>query len=140
MHKSERLFNHGANLLIGGSGVIYFWMLYIIEGGDDFSILNHPLQDDIHNWHIVLAPIAVFAVGMLLKSHVLLKLRSKYQGPGRASGLALCALFVPMVLSAYLLQVSTSEEWHSRLAWAHNIFSFLWIFSYLFHQLRIMRR
>ena len=140
MHKSERLFNHGVNLLIGGSGVIYFWMLYIIEGGDDFSILNHPLQDDFHNWHIVLAPIAVFAVGMLLKSHVLLKLRSNYQGPGRASGLALCALFVPMVLSAYLLQVSTSEEWHSRLAWAHNIFSFLWIFSYLFHQLRIMRR
>ncbi|MBC8370247.1 MAG: hypothetical protein H8E25_09615 [Planctomycetes bacterium] len=140
MLKSERNLNHAANAVIGISGVAYFWMLYLTTSTDEFSILNHPWQDAVRNWHIVLAPLLIFAVALVLKDHVLLKIRSKYHGRGRLTGYLMCALFLPMVFSAYLLQVSTDELLIDVFRYAHNSISFLWIFTYILHQARIMRR
>jgi hypothetical protein len=140
MLKSERNFQHAANVLIGISGLVYFWMLYLMEGANEFSILNHPWQDAVRNWHIVLAPLLIFGVALLLKNHILYKIRSKYNGPGRLTGYLLCALFLPMVFSAYLLQIASDDYWHTVFKYAHNSVSFLWIFTYLVHQARIMRK
>ncbi|MFT7517055.1 MAG: hypothetical protein ACI84O_000843 [Myxococcota bacterium] len=140
MLKSERNFQHLANATIGISGVVYFWMLYLIENENDFSILNHPYQDAVRNWHIVLAPLLVFAVALILKGHILKKIRGNYRGRGRISGYLLCALFAPMVFSAYLLQIASDELWHTIFSYSHNTISFLWIFTYLIHQARIMRK
>ena len=35
---------HLSMLLVGGTGLIYAWMLYLLEPVDEFSILNHPQQ------------------------------------------------------------------------------------------------
>jgi hypothetical protein len=73
MLKSERNFLHAANAITGISGIVYFAMLYFIEGSNEFSILNHPWQDAVRDWHIVLAPLLIFAVALILKGHILKK-------------------------------------------------------------------
>ncbi|MAU92940.1 MAG: hypothetical protein CMJ93_01830 [Planctomycetes bacterium] len=140
MLKSERNFLHAANAITGISGIVYFAMLYFIEGSNEFSILNHPWQDAVRDWHIVLAPLLIFAVALILKGHILKKIRNNHRGRGRISGLLLCALFPVMAFSAYLLQVSANEITYKAFLYLHNTSSFLWVAIYLIHQARMMRQ
>ena len=140
MLKSNRTFLHATNAAISISGVVYFWMLYFLENDDEFSILNHPYQDIVRNWHIVLAPFLVFAVALIFNNHIIFKIKSHYSGRGRLTGLLMCVLFPVMVLSAYLLQIASNDSMHTTFLYTHNLSSFLWIFVYLVHQARMMRQ
>ncbi|MDE0585579.1 MAG: hypothetical protein OSB63_03090 [Planctomycetota bacterium] len=140
MLRSDRIFLHATNAAISISGVIYFWMLYFLENDDEFSILNHPYQDIVRNWHIILAPFLVFAVALIFNNHIIFKIKSHYSGRGRLTGLLMCVLFPVMVLSAYLLQIASNDSMHTTFLYAHNLSSFLWIFVYLVHQARMMRQ
>ena len=113
MLKSNRTFLHATNAAISISGVVYFWMLYFLENDDEFSILNHPYQDIVRNWHIVLAPFLVFAVALIFNNHIIFKIKSHYSGRGRLTGLLMCVLFPVMVLSAYLLQIASNDSMHT---------------------------
>ena len=140
MLRSNRIFLHATNAAISISGVIYFGMLYFLESDDEFSILNHPYQDTVRNWHIILAPFLVFAVALIFNNHIVLKIKSHYSGRGRTTGLLMCVLFPVMVLSAYLLQIASNDSMHTTFLYAHYLSSFLWIFVYLVHQTRMMRQ
>lgn len=140
MLRSNRIFLHATNAAISISGVIYFGMLYFLESDDEFSILNHPYQDLVRNWHIILAPFLVFAVALIFNNHIVFKIKSHYSGRGRTTGLLMCVLFPVMVLSAYLLQIASNDSMHTTFLYAHNLSSFLWIFVYLVHQARMMRQ
>ena len=140
MLRSNRIFLHATNAAISISGVIYFGMLYFLESDDEFSILNHPYQDTVRNWHIILAPFLVFAVALIFNNHIVLKIKSHYSGRGRTTGLLMCVLFPVMVLSAYLLQIASNDSMRTTFLYAHNLSSFLWIFVYLVHQARMMRQ
>ncbi|MBC8370746.1 MAG: hypothetical protein H8E25_12180 [Planctomycetes bacterium] len=140
MLRSNRIFLHATNAAISISGVIYFGMLYFLESDDEFSILNHPYQDTVRNWHIILAPFLVFAVALIFNNHIVLKIKSHYSGRGRTTGLLMCVLFPVMVLSAYLLQIASNDSMRTTFLYAHNLSSFLWIFVYLVHQTRMMRQ
>ena len=58
---------------------------------------------------------------------------------GRASGLGLMALFLPMAASGYLLQVAVDPEWRRRWIVIHIVSSLLWVAAFVVHQVRALR-
>ena len=141
MQKNERWLHHSANITVGISGLIYFYMLYVIEPAemDDFSVLNHPYQNLILNIHILTAPFLIFAVAYTAKSHILAKVKKRYKGPGRRSGLLMVTLFVPMVISAYIMQTTSNEGLKQVMVYTHNTTSIFWVLTYIIHQARMIR-
>ena len=134
MTRAEAWLHHAANLLVGGSGLVYGWMLYCIpEDLESYSNTNHPLQPEAHGLHVLSAPLIVLAIGMIWRAHVWRRFQSDYQ-PRRRTGTSLMLLCLPMVASGYLLQVTAHETWHSVWVWIHGVSSCLWILTYLVHQ------
>lgn len=134
MTRGEAWLNHGANLLVGGTGLVWAWMLFLVTPGDPFAVVNHPLQPLFHAGHVVTAPLLVFGVGLLWRRHVWARVASGYPAR-RRTGLALFALVVPMIASGYLLQVAVDEPWRSAWRWTHLVSSSLWVVAYAVHQL-----
>lgn len=134
MTRFETWLQHGSNLLVGGTGLVYGWMRYFAESQDPFALVNHPLQPDLQHMHVLCAPLLVFAAGMIWPRHVWSRLRSGFS-PRRPTGLVLAISLAPMVLSGYLLQVSVDELWRSIWIWIHGLVSCLWLVGYLVHQL-----
>ncbi len=134
MTRGSARFLHVSTALVGGSGLVYAWMRYLVEPADEFAVVNHPWQPDALHAHIAVAPLLVFACGWIWLDHVWRRVRSGFAGR-RRSGLALFALFGPMVLSGYLLQISEAEL--AREIWivTHVATSLLWTSAYLVHQL-----
>ena len=141
MRKNERWLHHSANIAVGISGLIYFYMLYVIEPAetDEFSVLNHPYQNLILNIHILMAPLLIFAVAYTAKSHIVAKVKKRYKGPGRKSGVLMVALFIPMVMSAYIMQTTSNEGLRQVMVYTHNTTSIFWVLTYIIHQARMIR-
>ena len=134
MTRGEAWCQHLANVLVGGTGVVYAWMRYLAEPADEFSIVNHPWQPDVQHLHVLTAPLLVFASGLIWRDHVWRRIRSGFQ-PRRKLGLLLFAMLVPMIASGYLLQVAVDEAWRERWAWTHLVTSLVWVVAYVAHQL-----
>ena len=134
MSRLEAWFHHVSNFLVGGTGLIYAWMLFFATSDDEFSVWNHPWQGAAHDLHLVLAPILAVSFGMIWIAHASKRVRSG-QKKKRTSGLALCLSFLPMLFSAYFLQVAIDEEWRSIWKWIHLITSLFWLAAYAAHQL-----
>ena len=139
MTRAEAWFSHGATALVGVSGLIYGWMLYLAVPEDEFALVNHPWQPELQGAHIVLAPLVVFATGLFWREHVWRRVRSGFP-IRRATGLSLFGLFAPMSASGYLLQVTGDERWQRVWVIVHVATSCAWILVYLVHQLRPRRR
>jgi hypothetical protein len=105
---------------------------YGFESDDPYALASHPLEPQAQHAHIVLAPLLVFACGLIWQAHVWPRVRSGY-APRRSSGLALAALCAPMIASGYLLQVAESDAWRSAWLWVHLATSGLWIAAYALH-------
>ena len=136
MSRIEAWFVHISTILVGGTGVVYAVMM---DPADAYSVVGHPWQPGVQYLHIVVAPIAVFAIGLIWKNHVFDHYRRGLT-TGRRSGMSLMLTMAPMVVSGYLIQVSVGESW--RIAWivVHCITSFLWIAGYLVHQVIHLRK
>ena len=135
MSRAAAWFHHLANILVGGTGLAYAWMLYWATPEDEFSVWNHPWQGATRDLHLVLAPLLVLSFGMLWQGHAEKKLQSG-QNTRRATGVALCLAFLPMLFSAYFLQVAVDDLWRSIWKWVHLATSCLWLVGYLVHQFR----
>jgi hypothetical protein len=122
--------SHVSNLLVALTGLVYFVMKYLMQPADPFDVVNHPWQPAMQHAHVVTAPLLVFACGVLLY-HAVLGIRTPR--PRRRSGLSLVAMFVPMVLSAYFLQVSADELWRKVWAWTHLGTSLVWTVATVAH-------
>jgi hypothetical protein len=104
--------------LTGITGLVYWWMKDMMQPLDEFAIINHPLQPWILKAHIVVAPLMVFAVGLIAAGHIW----KQYKRPvasGRISGLASMWVLGPLIMTGYLIQVVTHVGWLEALAWAH---------------------
>lgn len=124
---------HASTLAVGVTGLVYTWMLLFCSPADEWSVLNHPLQADVQHLHVVTAPLLVFAVGLIWRAHVWLKLRRGHAAR-RSTGWVLAVGFAPMAVSGYLLQVSADEAWRLTWSWLHLGSSLLWLLAYLGHQ------
>ena len=45
--------SHAATLLVGGTGLVYAWMRYLVHPADPFAVVNHPLQPLAQHLHIL---------------------------------------------------------------------------------------
>jgi hypothetical protein len=129
---------HAAALLVGGTGLVYGWMRYCLEPADEFALVNHPAQPLWQHAHIVLAPLLVFACGLVWGEHVWRRVRTGFR-EGRSTGLALFALFFPMVLSGALVQVAEEPGTRAFAVYTHAASGTLWCLVYLVHLVRFLR-
>ena len=139
MNRIEAWFMHISTILVGVTGGVYAVMRYLMEPVDTFSVVGHPWQPGVQYLHVVAAPFAVFAFGLIWKNHIYDHYRRGFIS-GRRSGISMILTMAPMVVSGYLIQVSVGEFW--RIAWivVHCVTSFLWITGYLVHQVTHLRK
>jgi hypothetical protein len=128
-------FVHAAVLLVAASGLLWGWLRYCTAPDDPFAVVNHPLEPDLQALHVLAAPLLLFAVGLIWRSHVHEQLVNG-QAARRRTGLWLAVLFLPMVASGYLLQVGVEPGWRVAWAWVHGIAASAWTLLYGLHQLR----
>lgn len=138
MTRAEAWMFHGSNALVAATGLAYAWTAYVAEPEDPYALVNHPMQPVLQHAHLLVAPLLVFCCGVLWQRHALPRVQSGARAR-RASGLALVALFVPMALSGYSIQVCVEESW--RWAWVvvHLATSAIWALASVAHLLRRAR-
>jgi hypothetical protein len=134
MSRYERWLMDVANLMVGGTGIVYAVMKYLMESTDEWAVVNHPWQPHVQHLHVVAAPLLVFTCGLLWSNHVVPKLQAK-GSRGRLTGLTLVAQLIPMVVSGYLIQVSVSEGWRTVWIWVHLVTSIVWLLTAITHRL-----
>jgi len=131
--RAEAWLLHLSNLLVGGTGLAYAWLRYVAEPPDPFAVA-HPALAPVQHAHVWTAPLLVFAVGAVWRSHALAGLSLGVR-PRRSSGVALVAAFVPMAASGYLLQTAIDPDWRRIWLVLHLVASGLWLLATGAHQL-----
>jgi thiamine biosynthesis lipoprotein len=134
MSRGEAWLVGAANLLVGGTGLVYAAMRYLLEPSDPYAVVNHPWQPAVQHFHILAAPLLVFAIGLIWHRHVRGG-RQSGLAPRRRSGLVLSFALVPMVISGYLIQVTVGESWRTIWVAVHCVASALWVLAYGGHWL-----
>ena len=133
MTRFEAWLVHAAYLLVGGTGLVYAWFRYFAPPADEFSAV-HPWQGAAQHAHVLAAPLLVFALGLVWRSHVWAGFR--LGSPGRRrSGLTLLALAAPMIASGYLLQIAVEPDWRRLWIVVHVVASAIWLAGTLAHQI-----
>ncbi len=116
----QRWFLYGSTVVTAVSGITYFVMKRFLEPLDPWAVINHPLEPWALKAHILSAPLMLFAVGLITTQHIWRSLKSSLP-TGRHSGRIVSYVFGPLVLSGYLIQVTTSPLTLEVLAWTHLV-------------------
>jgi hypothetical protein len=117
MTRGEAWGQHVANLLVGGTGLVYAWMRYLAEPADEFAVVNHPWQPDVQHLHVLDGAAARLRHGAHLDRSRVEARALGLLAAAHASGLALFGLLVPMIASGYLLQVAVAEAARTSCGW-----------------------
>ena len=133
MSRFEAWCLHLSSLLVGGTGLIYAWMIYLVKPADPYSVVNHPWQPTVQHLHILVAPLLVFAGGMIWRRHAWFHWQGGMERR-RRSGVSLIFTLVPMVVSGYLIQTAVEGDWRRIWVVVHLAASGLWLLGYLTHQ------
>lgn len=120
---------HLSTLLVGGTGLVYAWMRYLLPAADPYSAIGHPLQPAVQHLHVLGAPLLVFTTGLIWRNHVWSHWK-KGVPQRRRSGLALLVSVAPMVVSGYLLQTAVAEGWRQAWVIVHVTTSLLFLVGY----------
>ncbi len=138
----ERAIVGATTWLMAITGAAYFFMKYLMTGSDPFAVIHHPWQPHALSLHVIAGPAAVFALGLIARDHILDRLLDTRQRRGRASGVVILALAVPMIGSGYLMQVLTDPAIRRVLVGAHVLSGALYIMVFALHLLasRSVRR
>jgi len=132
MTRAEKYLFITANVLVGGTGIVYGWFRYFAKSDDPFAVVGHPAQPLWQHLHIWTAPLLVFAFGHFFHQHALLYWKAGTL-PGRRSGLTMLALAVPMIASGYLLQTAVDDMWRQAWIITHVATSLLWLAGVIAH-------
>lgn len=135
MSRFESWMMHLSNLLVGGTGLVYAWMLYFVHPIDEYAVVNHPAQPHVQHLHILVAPLLVFTVGLVWHRHIWTHWTRGVRR-GKRTGLSMILTMIPMVVSGYLIQTAVDADWRHTWVVVHLIASGLWIAVYLAHQVR----
>jgi hypothetical protein len=120
------------------TGIGYFWTKYLMRTNDPFAVVNSPLEPWFLKAHVLVSPLLVFAVGAITVKHVWRHFRSSLR-PGRRSGILTALVVGPMVVTGYLIQVTTGEGWLEAMAITHISASFVYVFGLFLHQTFVQR-
>lgn len=118
MNRFQRWLVWSSSVATGATGLMYWWMKNRMKPVDAWAAINHPLQPWVLKAHILVAPVMVFAVGLIAAEHIWRHYRQNVKA-GRRSGLAAMWVFVPMVLSGYLIQAVTHVGLLQAMVWIH---------------------
>ena len=118
MKRWERWTFNALSLAVIITGCAYLWMKYGVQNDDPFAVVNHPWQTSMLSLHVVVSPALILIFGIIFNSHVMKKL-SATRLPNRRSGLVSLGTFAAMIVSGYLLQVSSSEAWLQAMVVVH---------------------
>ena len=118
MKRWERWSFNTLSLAVAATGFAYLWMKYGLRTDDPFAVVNHPWQTAMLNLHLVASPALILIFGIVFNSHVMKKLRAT-RLPNRRSGYVSLVTFAAMVISGYLLQVTSNEAWLRGLVILH---------------------
>ena len=139
MTSFEKWFVWVTSVLVGVTGVGYFYTKYMIENTDPFSVVNHPLEPWLLKGHILVSPLLVLAFGSIFIRHVW----RHYRGGivlGRMSGLSTALAFLPMAGTGYLVQTVVDPVRLQVTVWSHIALSVLYIAGITAHQVFVHRR
>jgi hypothetical protein len=134
MSRAQVVYLHLCVVITALTGIVFAVMKYAMKSSDEFAVVNHPLQPYMLSAHVVIAPFLVFAFGWVFTNHIWPGFTSGIARK-RKSGLWSMGAIVPMVLSGYLLQVSTADATRQAMAIAHWISSALFVLAYVIHLL-----
>lgn len=112
---------------------------YMAESSDPWAVINHPLQPWFLKIHILVAPLMIFAVGMITMRHIWAHLKSGLPR-ARKSGLSALYIGVPMVVSGYLIQTVTQTGLLTALAYVHIVTGLAFCVGFALHQVAATRR
>lgn len=135
MSPLERWSLHLSALVTCASGLVYGWLRYYGQRSGEFGLEAHPLQGLLQHLHVLGAPLLVFALGMMVRGHVLPRYRSG-RTAGRATGVLLAAGLAPMILAGYGIQIVVEPATRLVLAWVHGVSSLLFLAAYGVHVVR----
>lgn len=127
------------SLLTALTGVGYFWTKYLVESSEPWAVINHPWQPWLLKAHILVAPLMVFAIGMIAVRHVWKHFRGGMR-LARRSGVSMALSLAPMVLTGYLIQAITGETLLRAMAISHIALGALFSLALAVHYLRVRRR
>lgn len=133
--RSLLLWSSGLTFL---TGVVYWWMDTMLDPVTEWAVVNHPLQAWVLKAHILVAPVLIFAIGLVMTDHIWKHLRTAVTRGRRSGAIAMCVL-VPMILSGYLIQAVTAENWLTVVVWAHLITGGLYGLALATHTLLLTR-
>lgn len=122
----------------GVTGAAYLWVKYAMEPTEPWAVINHPIQPWLLKAHILVAPLLVFAVGMIAVRHIWRHYRTGMKW-GRRSGILSGVSLVPMIVTGYLIQGITHERWLAVTAWTHIVTSVLFLIGVTIHAVILAR-
>ncbi len=142
MSRLEGMLVNVSVVLTAATGFVYLVMKYFMTNDDPFSVLNHPWQPHVLALHLLIAPLLIFALGLIMRDHVFGWLHEEQVRRGRASGIYTTLLAVPMIASGYLLQIFTDPEPRLWLGWVHIGCGVLFTTLFLVHLIvsRVIQR
>ncbi len=119
------------------TGLVFAWMKYFMKSDDPFAVVNHPWQPHMMTAHVLLGPVAVFAIGWVFGNHVW----PAYRGgaPNRASGILSMLFIVPMTISGYLMQVTVADATRKFFAVTHWVSVGIFVAVYIAHLVPVRR-
>ncbi|HEV2064760.1 MAG TPA: hypothetical protein VGS00_09465 [Thermoanaerobaculia bacterium] len=135
MKRWEVWVNHAGWSLVALSGVAYGVLKHFVTSPDPDSRLSHPWQPALLAVHVLAAPVAVFGLGLLFRSHALARIAAG-EREGRRTGVSMTRLAVPLALSGYLLQALTGDAARRWTGWLHAGAGLLFAAAYAAHPRR----
>jgi hypothetical protein len=116
------------------TGTAFFAMKYLMPAArDPFSVIHHPWQPHALMLHVIVAPVAVFALGLIARGHILDRIQDARQRRGRTTGLLIVGLAAPMIAAGYLLQVVTEPGARRVLVGVHVVSGALYALLFAGH-------
>jgi hypothetical protein len=134
MRRWEAWWNHAALAAVSLTGAAYGVVRYFVPSPDPDSRV-HPWQPALMKAHILVAPFAVFGVGLILRRHVLARMRSG-ETYGRRTGAAMLWIFLPLVVTGYLVQVLVAGGVVRAAGWSHALLGAAFLLGYASHPKR----
>ncbi|MEP6994729.1 MAG: hypothetical protein ABI968_09435 [Acidobacteriota bacterium] len=135
MKRWEAWWNHAALVAVSVTGLLYGIFKYWVPGSDPNSRAGHPFQPFLLKAHLLVAPFAVFGVGLLLRRHALARIRSG-EISGRRTGTAMLWIFAPLALTGYLIQVFVERNAARATGYTHAALGVVFLLGYAIHPKR----